>query len=124
MAAILLAIVAVAGPASGQSIPFADTEDATLSEIDVEDRGRNWHPVVTLDIRNGDYARGALDDDDAALDRVPVHVAFGGALVLRRGRDGSGDLFLIGQSSIDCLLPRADRADSHNIIRRPGQYAG
>ncbi|KQO52864.1 hypothetical protein [Sphingomonas sp. Leaf257] len=108
MAAILFAIVAVAGPARAQSIPFADTEDATLSEIDVKDGGRNWHPVVTLDIRNGDYARGALDDDDAALDRVPVHVAFGGALVLRRGRDGSGDLFVIGQSSNGFHAPRAD----------------
>lgn len=108
MAAFGLAIVAAAGPAQGQSIPFADTEDATLSEIDVKDGSRDWHPVVTLDIRNGDYARGALDDDDAALDRVPIHFALGGALVVRRGRDGEGDLFVIGQSSNGFHAPRAD----------------
>jgi hypothetical protein len=108
MAAIAFAIAGAAGPARGQSIPFADTEDATLSEIDVKDGGRDWHPVVTLDIRNGDYARGALDDDDAALDRVPVHMAFGGALVLRRSGDGNGDLFVIGQSSNGFHAPRSD----------------
>ncbi len=68
----------------------------------------DWHPVVTFDIRNGDYARGALDDDDAALDRLPIHFALGGALVVRRGRDGEGDLFVIGQSSNGFHAPRAD----------------
>ena len=104
----MAALVAVAAPAYGQSIPFADTEDATLSEIDVTDGRRNVHPVLMLDGRNGDYARGVLDDDDASLDRVPVHVAIGGALVLRRKRDGTADLFAIGQSSNGFHAPRPD----------------
>ncbi len=108
MAAAVIAFVAVTGPAWGQSIPFADTEDATLSEIDVKDRKADWHPVVMFDVRNGDYARGALDDDDAALDRVPVHIAFGGALVVRRRQGAAGDLSVIGQSSNGFHAPRQD----------------
>lgn len=103
-----LAALIAAAPAGAQSIPFADTEDATLSEIDVADDTATFHPVVSFDVRNGDYARGALDDDDASLDRVPVHVAIGGVAVLRRRQDGAGDLFLIGQSSNGFHAPRAD----------------
>ncbi|WP_440977775.1 hypothetical protein ACQHGV_08005 [Sphingomonas pseudosanguinis] len=115
--------ILVAAPLHAQTIPFADTEDATLSEVDIRDGARTWHPVISLDVRNGDYARGALDDDDARLDRVPVHVAIGGAVVLRRREDGSGELFAIGQSSNGFHAPRAaDRAsprawyESNNLL--------
>ncbi len=115
--------ILVAAPLHAQTIPFADTEDATLSEVDIRDGARTWHPVISLDVRNGDYARGALDDNDARLDRVPVHVAIGGAVVLRRREDGSGELFAIGQSSNGFHAPRAaDRAsprawyESNNLL--------
>ncbi|MFS0737479.1 hypothetical protein ABC347_10555 [Sphingomonas sp. 1P06PA] len=97
----------VAAPGAAQSVPFADTEDATLSEIDVPAR-RNWHPIVSFDLRNGDYARGALDDDAAGLARLPAHVAIGGVFVAGRGADGDGTLFLIGQSSNGFHAPRGD----------------
>jgi hypothetical protein len=111
----------VAAPLAAQTIPFADTEDATLSEIDVG--AGNLHPVVSVDLRNGDYARGAYDDDDARLDRLPLHVAIGGAAVLRRHTGGEGSLFLIGQSSNGFHAPRADERatprawyESNNLI--------
>ncbi|RYD24701.1 MAG: hypothetical protein EOP89_10840 [Lysobacteraceae bacterium] len=94
--AATLALVA-ASPASSQTVPFIDTEDATLSEVDVG--GGSVHPIVSFDVRNGDYARGAYDDDAAGLGRVPVHVSVGAAAVLKRGADGQGTLFLVGQSS-------------------------
>ena len=91
--------------ASGQSVPFIDTEDATLSDVDVGEGA--IHPIVSFDVRNGDYARGAYDDDDAGLGRVPVHVAVGGAAVLKRHADGQGALFLVGQSSNGFHAPRS-----------------
>lgn len=102
-AAVALVVTA---PAGAQTIPFADTEDATLSEIDVG--SGNIHPVVSIDLRNGDYARGAYDDDNADLGRVPFHFSVGGAVVLRRqeGGEGEGTLFLIGQSSNGFHAPR------------------
>jgi len=98
----------VAAPATAQSIPFADTEDATLSEVDITDERRDWHPVLSFDLRNGDYARGAYDDDDAGLARLPVHVSFGGAVTVGRRADGSGTMFVIGQSSNGFHAPRRD----------------
>lgn len=98
----------VATPVGAQSIPFADTEDATLSEIDAGDLSGDWHPVLSFDLRNGDYARGAFDDDDAGLGRLPVHFSFGGAVVVRRRADGAGTLFVIGQSSNGVHAPRRD----------------
>jgi hypothetical protein len=103
--AAMLACVA-APPASAQTVPFIDTEDATLSEVDVGEGA--VHPIVSFDVRNGDYARGAYDDDDASLGRVPVHVAIGGAAVLKRRADGEGVLFLTGQSSNGFHAPRSD----------------
>ncbi len=100
-------LVCAAAPcASAQTVPFIDTEDATLSEVDVGDG--SVHPIVSFDVRNGDYARGAYDDDAAGLGRVPVHVSVGGAAVLKRGADGQGALFLVGQSSNGFHAPRAD----------------
>lgn len=109
----LLAVAACIadGPvAIAQTVPFADTEDATLSDVDVGP-GRS-HPVLTLDVRNGDYARGAYDDDDADLARVPVHIALGGAITLSGGRAGERGLFLIGQSSNGFHSPASDERAS------------
>ncbi|WP_298813857.1 hypothetical protein [uncultured Sphingomonas sp.] len=103
---LLAAAMVAAPPAAAQSIPFADTEDATLSEIEVDDA--DFHPVVSVDLRNGDYARGALDDDDAGLGRVPLHVALGGAAAIHRRADGRANVFLIGQSSNGFHAPADD----------------
>ncbi len=100
------AVLVVAAPAAAQTIPFADTEDATLSRIEVGEG--DVHPVASIDLRNGDYARGGYDDDDAGLGRIPVHLALGGAVVLQRRRDGEAALFAIGQSSNGFHAPRRD----------------
>ena len=128
VAATLVAAAVGPAPAAGQTIPFADTEDATLSTIEVG--GGDVHPVISVDVRNGDYARGAFDDDDAGLGRVPIHVSVGGAVVLRRRDGGDGTLFLIGQSSNGFHAPRADERarprgwyESNNLVGlawRPG----
>jgi hypothetical protein len=119
--AVAAAAIVTGTQASAQTVPFIDTEDATLSEVDVG--AGDLHPIVSLDIRNGDYARGAYDDDDAGLGRVPVHVAIGGALVLDRREDGQGVLFLVGQSSNGFHAPPAGERkrprswyESNNIL--------
>lgn len=92
--------------AQAQDVPVIDTEDATLGSAEVGPGG--LHGLATIDLRNGDYARGAYDDDDASLARLPVHVALGFAAVLRRGADGAGTLFVVGQSSNGFHAPAAD----------------
>lgn len=83
--------------ASAQSVPLVDTEDATLSSVSVGDG--SVHPILTLDLRNGDYARAVYDEDAPGLNRLPVHVAVGLAMVLDRDAKGRGRLFLTAQSS-------------------------
>ncbi len=114
-AVLFAAIMAGATVASAQTVPFADTEDATLSEIEVGEG--SFHPILSLDARNGDYARGAYDDDNAGLGRVPVHLAIGGVVVLRRDAANAGTLFLIGQSSNGVHAPRRNER-----IRPRGWY--
>jgi hypothetical protein len=121
-AALLFVVMLAGAPAvSAQTVPFADTEDATLSTIDVGEG--DWHPVLSVDGRNGDYARGAYDDDDAGLGRIPVHVAIGGVVVLRRDATRAGTVFLMAQSSNGFHAPRrAERAhprawyESNNLV--------
>jgi hypothetical protein len=120
--AALLVAAMLAVPAAAQTtVPFADTEDATLSEIDVGDG--DWHPISSVDARNGDYARGAYDDDNAGLGRIPVHVAIGGVVVLHRDATRAGTLFLMAQSSNGFHAPRRDERarprawyESNNLI--------
>ncbi|MDY0958566.1 hypothetical protein SOM26_07695 [Sphingomonas sp. CFBP8993] len=96
MAAAAAALCA-ATPAWSQSVPLVDTEDATLSSVSV---GKGTvHPILTLDVRNGDYARAVYDADGPGLNRVPVHVAIGLAVVLDRDAGGRGRWFLTAQSS-------------------------
>ena len=104
-ASALLAPVA-AQAAERQSVPVIDTEDATLGTTQVP--AGALHGTLSLDIRNGDYARGAYDDDDADLSRLPVHVAVAFAGVLARDAAGDARLFLIGQSSNGFHAPSAD----------------
>lgn len=120
---LTLAIVTIvaATPGFAQSVPFADTEDATLSEIEVD--SGDLHPIVSVDLRNGDYARGALDDDNAGLGRVPVHIALGGAAVIQRRADGRANVFLIVQSANGFHSPAADERarprgwyESNNLV--------
>jgi len=109
----LLSVAAcVAGSpiAVAQTVPFADTEDATLSDIDI--RSRRVHPVLTVDVRNGDYARGAYDDDNADLARVPVHIAIGGVITLSGGGSAERGLFLLAQSSNGFHAPASDERTS------------
>jgi hypothetical protein len=119
--AFLATIIAGANVAAAQTVPFADTEDATLGEIEVGEG--SFHPILSVDARNGDYARGAYDDDDAGLGRIPVHLAIGGVVVLRRDAANAGTLFLIGQSSNGFHAPRRDERtrprswyESNNLI--------
>lgn len=105
IASALVAPVAVQA-AERRSVPVIDTEDATLGTTEVP--AGPLHGTVSLDVRNGDYARGAYDDDDAGLSRLPVHAAITVAGVLARDAAGEGRLFLIGQSSNGVHAPSPD----------------
>lgn len=109
-ASCLCALLVPAGQAWAQSIPTVDTEDASLGSQAVG-RGR-LHPVIGLDVRNGDFARGGYDDDAANLDRVPVHVQLGFAYDLHRDRDGKADWWIVGTSSNGFHAPSADERTS------------
>ncbi len=80
-----------------QDVPVIDTEDATLASVKVGP-GR-LRLMGSVDVRNGDYARGVYDDDNADLESLPIHAALGFAMLLRKNSGGDGSLFLIGQSS-------------------------
>lgn len=103
--AALLAAVPVA-TASAQSVPTIDTEDATLGSADIASSGR-VHPQAALDLRNGDYARGAYDDDRADLGRLPVHAQIGVAVDLFRDAAGTATSWLVLRSSNGFHAPRA-----------------
>lgn len=73
------------GPAAfAREAPISDTEDASLDSQPVGS-GR-LHPILGVDVRNGDFVRGAYDDDAASLGRLPVHAQIG--LVYQLARDG------------------------------------
>ena len=58
-----------------------------------------FHPQLSIDARNGDFARGNYDDDAASLDRIPLHVQAGFALDLHQAADGSADAWLVFSTS-------------------------
>jgi hypothetical protein len=62
--------------------------------------GTGWiHPMLAVDARNGDFARGNYDDDRADLDRLPVHAQVGAAIDLSHGADGKTTSWLVLRSS-------------------------
>lgn len=95
-----------AADSSAQTIPTIDTEDASLGSLAVG--GGRFHPTLSLDLRNGDFARGGYDDDAASLDRLPVHVQLGFGYDLHRAADGKTDLWLVGASSNGVHSPGVD----------------
>jgi hypothetical protein len=86
--------------------PISDTEDAGLNSVDV-DRGR-LHPVLGLDLRNGDFVRGSYDDDGANLDTIAVHVQVGLVFELARKPDGNSTAWLMLRSSNGFHAPSID----------------
>ncbi len=86
-----------ASPAVGQVVPTVDTEDATLGSSDVGN-GR-IHPVISIDLRNGDFARGNYDDDRADLSRLPAHIEIGVGAELHHDLQGEADTWIVLQSS-------------------------
>ena len=77
--------------------PVSDVEDARLSTVRVGE-GR-LHPVLGVDVRNGDFVRGVYDDDAAGLRRVPLHVQVGLAVELTRDAGGMPTSWLLARSS-------------------------
>lgn len=104
------ALFSLSAPATAQDAPTIETEDASLGSAAVGP-GR-FHPIVTLDVRNGDFSRGNYDDDAADLDRAPVHVQLGFAWDLRRNARGETDAFLVFNSSNGLHAPARDERAS------------
>ncbi len=90
--------MSIGSPASARTVPTIDTEDATLGSSPVSTDAR-VHPLFALDLRNGDFARGAYDDDRADLDRLPVHAQIGLAAELTHSGDGAATSWLVLRSS-------------------------
>jgi hypothetical protein len=112
---------ALSSSALAQQVPTIDTEDATLGSVSVGS-GR-VHPMIALDVRNGDFARGNYDDDAADLDRLPVHLQLGFAAELHRNAEDEADVFIVFNSSNGVHAPvSAERAsprawyESNNAI--------
>ena len=101
----LCAYLLLAAPAMAGEVPTLDTEEATLGAAKAGD-GR-WHPLLGVDLRNGDFARGNYDDDPASLDRLPAHLRLGLAIDLDRGHDGAPDRWLVLTSNNGFHSPSA-----------------
>jgi hypothetical protein len=93
-------------PASAQTVPTIDTEDATLGLASVSSGG-HVHLSVAFDARNGDFARGNYDDDRADRDRLPVHAQIGLAVELSHDADGAATGWLVLRSSNGFHAPKA-----------------
>ncbi len=104
------ALFLMSAPAAAQDAPTIDTEDASLGSVEVG--AGNFHPILSLDLRNGDLARGDYDDDAADLDRLPVHVQLGFAWDLHRDATGKADAFLVFNSSNGLHTPASDERAS------------
>ncbi|MDY1016828.1 hypothetical protein SOM59_06975 [Pseudomonas coleopterorum] len=95
------ALAAVMQPclAAPRSVPSIETEDAALGSVEIGEASGRFHPQLSIDARNGDFARGNYDDDAASLDRIPLHVQAGFALDLHQAADGSADAWLVFSTS-------------------------
>jgi hypothetical protein len=94
---------------SAQIMPTIDTEDAELGTLKVG-KGR-FHPSFSVDVRNGDFARGNYDDDAANLDRLPVHAQIGFGYELSHGTDGRATAWIVGSSSNGFHAPASYERD-------------
>lgn len=121
-AALPVLLRVLGSPVWAQTTPTIDTEDAGLSGFDVSTEG--FHPVVTLDLRNGDFSRGAYDDDDADLERLPIHLQFAFAQDLGRGASGKANLWIVGTSSNGFHAPRPDERASPRIWYESNNLVG
>lgn len=129
VALALLALVPTGRAQSGRRAPVSDTEDARLSTVRVGD-GR-LHPLLDLDLRNGDFVRGVYDDDAAGLRRVPAHVQLGLVYELARDADAAPTAWLMLRSSNGLHPPSsAERAspriwyESNNSLGVAARFGG
>lgn len=106
---------------AARSVPTLDTEDAELGS---EEAGAaRFHPVLAIDVRNGDFARGGYDDDAANLARLPVHLQLGFGWEVHHAGDGTPDAWLVAVSSnglhsparFEAVRPRA-WYESNNLL--------
>ncbi|WP_244652107.1 hypothetical protein [Pseudomonas sp. CFBP 13710] len=104
------ALVAVIQPsvAAPRSVPSIDTEDAALGSVEIGEASGRFHPQLSVDVRNGDFARGNYDDDAASLGRVPLHAQAGFALDLHQAVDGRANAWLVFSTSNGFHDPSSD----------------
>jgi hypothetical protein len=111
----LIALAALPGMSEAATAPTIDTEDDSLGSVKVGE-GR-FHPVFSVDLRNGDFARGGYDDDAANLHRLPVHLLVGFNYALHLREDGTADAWVVGASSNGIHSP-----DSYEVVRPRAWY--
>lgn len=88
--------VCAAISASAQTMPTIDS-DAHLATASVGDG--SLHGVLDLSLQNGDFSRGAYDDDAANLHRLPAAAALTLGVDLHHDATGATDLWLEAASS-------------------------
>lgn len=107
-ACLLAGCLAVAAHAAPRSVPSIESEDAALGSVEVSEAAGRFHPLLGVDVRNGDFSRGNYDDDAASLDRIPLHLQAGFALDLHQGADGIADAWLVFSSSNGLHSPSSE----------------
>ncbi len=83
--------------AAQTTAPTIDTDNAELGRVTVGTGA--FHTVFGANLSNGDFTRGAYDDDAANLHRLPAHVEPGFNYAIGRGADGAADAWLVATSS-------------------------
>jgi hypothetical protein len=94
--------------AASRSVPSIETEDAALGSVEIGEASGRFHPQLSMDARNGDFARGSYDDDAASLDRIPLHLQAGFAVDLHQAADGTANAWLVFSSSNGYHTPSSD----------------
>lgn len=84
-------------PTLADDLPALDTETGEIGSTQVG--SGFFHPMLTVDVRNGDFTRGAYDDDAADFEQVPLHLQFGLGVELHRNEIGDPDATLLFVSS-------------------------
>ena len=111
----------IAAPAWAQDMPTINA-DGHLGKVAIDKDGR-LHASVGLNLRNGDFSRGAYDDDAANLDRLPVHAALTLGWELSRNASGAPDLWIEASTSNGFHAPIALERTSPRIWYESNEHA-
>ena len=121
MAIIVLSVtISEVSPLNAKDFPTIDS-DGHLGKAATGDG--DLHMVVDVSVANGDFSRGAFDDDAASVDQLPMHGSATLAWTLHRDAASNPDLWIEASSAngfhspvaIERTSPRA-WYESNNLL--------